>query len=58
MLTPGKISPTDGEHVRFGKGLGTRRLVPSSATGGAFGLVEHDLPAGQLLERNRLQPPF
>jgi quercetin dioxygenase-like cupin family protein len=43
-----KIAATDGEHVRFGKALGTRRMLPSSATGGAFGLVEHDLPAGQL----------
>ena len=43
-----KITETDGEHVRFGKSLGTRRMLPASATGGTFGLVEHDLPAGQL----------
>jgi mannose-6-phosphate isomerase-like protein (cupin superfamily) len=43
-----KITATDGEHVRFGKSLGTRRMLPASATGGTFGLVEHDLPAGQL----------
>lgn len=43
-----KLATTDGEHVRFGKALGTRRLISSSATAGAFGLVEHDLPAGQL----------
>lgn len=43
-----KISATEGEHVRFGKALGTRRTLSSAATGGAFGLVEHDLPAGQL----------
>ena len=35
-----------GEHVRFGKALGTRRIL--TAHGGAFGLVEHDLPPGQL----------
>ena len=43
-----KVAARDGEHVRFGKALGTRRMLSSSATGGAFGLVEHDLPAGQL----------
>jgi mannose-6-phosphate isomerase-like protein (cupin superfamily) len=43
-----KIAATDGEHVRFGKALGTRRMLPRTATRGAFGLVEHDLPAGQL----------
>jgi hypothetical protein len=43
-----KIAATDGEHVRFGKALGTRRMLPATATGGAFALVEHDLPAGQL----------
>ena len=43
-----KIAAYDGEHVRFGKALGTRRILPATATGGAFGLVEHDLPAGQL----------
>jgi len=36
------------EHVRFGKGLGTRRVISARDTGGAFGLVEHDLPARQL----------
>ena len=43
-----KIGPSDGEHVRFGRALGTRRILPATATGGSFGLVEHDLPAGQL----------
>jgi mannose-6-phosphate isomerase-like protein (cupin superfamily) len=43
-----KIGATDGEHVRFGKALGTRRMLPATATGGAFGLVEHDLPPRQL----------
>jgi quercetin dioxygenase-like cupin family protein len=43
-----KIGATDGEHVRFGKALGTRRLISSTGNGRAFGLVEHDLPAGQL----------
>lgn len=38
----------DGEHVRFGKALGTRRILSATDTGGAFGLVEQDLPAGQL----------
>ena len=35
-------------HVRFGRALGTRLVLSSATTGGAFGLVEHDLPAGQL----------
>jgi mannose-6-phosphate isomerase-like protein (cupin superfamily) len=48
MQTQQKISASEGEHVRFGNALGTRRMLASSATGGAFGLVEHDLPAGQL----------
>lgn len=48
MEVEGKIAATDGEHVRFGKALGTRRMLPSTATGGGFGLVEHDLPAGEL----------
>jgi len=43
-----KIATTDGEHVRFGKALGTRRLLASSSTGGGFGLIEHDLPSRQL----------
>ncbi|MDZ4803708.1 MAG: cupin domain-containing protein [Candidatus Eisenbacteria bacterium] len=34
--------------MRFGKALGTRLIMRASATGGAFGLVEHDLPPGQL----------
>ena len=42
------IGSTDGEHVRLGKALGTRRMLPATATGGSFGLVEHDLPARQL----------
>jgi len=41
-------APIDGAHVRFGRALGTKILVRASATGGAFGLVEHDLPARQL----------
>jgi quercetin dioxygenase-like cupin family protein len=36
------------QHVRFGKALGTKLLLASEQTGGAFGVVEHDLPAGQL----------
>ena len=48
MQVPMKFSSADGEHVRFGKALGTRRMVPATATGGAFGLVEHDLPPRQL----------
>jgi mannose-6-phosphate isomerase-like protein (cupin superfamily) len=43
-----KIATTAGEHVRFGKALGTRRLLGSSSTSGGFGLVEHDLPVRQL----------
>lgn len=35
-------------HVRFGRALGTRLVLSSTATGGAFGVVEHDLPARQL----------
>ena len=48
MEIPRKIAATDGEHVRFGKALGTRRMISATSTGGAFGLVEHDLPVGQL----------
>ncbi len=48
MQTQQTVGARDGEHVRFGKALGTRRMLAASATGGAFGLVEHDLPAGQL----------
>jgi len=47
-MEPLKVSSTDGVHVRFGKALGTRLLLRANATGGAFGLVEHDLPPGQL----------
>src|SRR4051812_5407597 len=36
------------EHVRFGKALGTKMLLSSAHTGGAFAVVEHDLPAGHL----------
>ena len=39
---------TQSEHVRFGKALGTRRMLSGTQTGGNFGLVEHDLPARQL----------
>lgn len=34
--------------MRFGKALGTRLVISSRDTGGAFGLVEHDLPSRQL----------
>jgi len=43
-----KIATTAGEHVRFGRALGTRRLLGSNSTDAGFGLVEHDLPARQL----------
>ena len=43
-----RLAATDGEHVRFVKALGTRRLIGSGTTNGAFGLVEHDLPERQL----------
>ena len=43
-----KLATADGAHVRFGKALGTRRLLAAGATDGRFGIVEHDLPAGQL----------
>jgi len=43
-----KIATTTGEHVRFGRALGTRRMLASSSTAGGFGLVEHDLPVRQL----------
>ena len=45
MNSEHKIATTAGEHVRFGKALGTRRLLGSNSTAGGFGLVEHDLPA-------------
>lgn len=48
MHLPRRITQAEGEHVRFGKALGTRRMIGSSATGGAFALVEHDLPPRQL----------
>jgi quercetin dioxygenase-like cupin family protein len=37
-----------GEQVRFWSALGTRRVLPGGATGGAFAIVEHDLPPRQL----------
>jgi quercetin dioxygenase-like cupin family protein len=40
--------PAQVAHVRFGRGLGTRRVLSARDTGGAFGLVEHDLPSRQL----------
>ena len=43
-----KIEAGQGEHVRFWKALGTRRMLTGAQTGGTFGLVEHDLPAHQL----------
>jgi quercetin dioxygenase-like cupin family protein len=43
-----KIEAGTGEHVRFWKALGTRRMLGGAQTGGNFGLVEHDLPAHQL----------
>ena len=39
---------TSGAHVRFGRALGTRRVLGSGANGGAFGLVLHDLAPRQL----------
>ena len=48
MTVAQKIGSTTGRHVRFGKALGTRRMLGANETGGAFGLVEHDLPPGQL----------
>ena len=47
-MNPLNVHPAQAEHVRFGMGLGTRRLISARDTGGAFGLVEHDLPARQL----------
>lgn len=43
-----KIDAGAGEHVRFWKALGTRRMLRGADTGGTFGLVQHDLPAHQL----------
>lgn len=40
QATKHAIAAGEGEHVRFGENLGTRRLVP--------GLVEHDLPPKRL----------
>lgn len=48
MHVPQPDPPPGGPHVRFGKALGTRRLLPPGATDGRFGIVEHDLPPGQL----------
>jgi mannose-6-phosphate isomerase-like protein (cupin superfamily) len=48
LMQPQLVYGTGGDHVRFGKALGTRRVIASLATKGAFGLVEHDLPALQL----------
>lgn len=48
MPIPRILGATDGIHVRFGRALGTRLMLGAAATGGAFGLVEHDLPPGQL----------
>src|SRR4051812_40607082 len=36
---------TAKEHVRFREALGTERVLGGSETGGAFGMVIHDLPA-------------
>jgi len=47
-MHPSRIHPVQAEHVRFGRGLGTRRVISGRDTGGAFGLVEHDLPPRQL----------
>jgi quercetin dioxygenase-like cupin family protein len=47
-MQPSGIHPAQIEHVRFGRGLGTRRVISARDTGGAFGFVEHDLPARQL----------
>jgi quercetin dioxygenase-like cupin family protein len=47
-MRPLNVHPAQAEHVRFGRGLGTRRVIAARDTGGAFGLVEHDLPARQL----------
>ena len=48
MSIPRRIGQTEGEHVRFGKALGTRRKIDSAMTNGAFAIVEHDLPSRQL----------
>lgn len=42
------IGSGEGEHVRFGRALGTRRTLGGAETNGQFGLVEHDLPTRQL----------
>jgi quercetin dioxygenase-like cupin family protein len=39
---------TTKEHVRFFGGLGTERVLGGDETGGAMGVVLHDLPAKQL----------
>jgi len=47
-MPPSNLHPAKPEHVRFGRALGTRRVISARDSGGAFGLVEHDLPARQL----------
>ena len=42
------MTTTTKEHVRFGAGLGTERLIDPDQTGGALGVVIHDLPPKQL----------
>jgi quercetin dioxygenase-like cupin family protein len=39
---------TTTKHVRFAGGLGTERVLGGADTGGAFGVVLHDLPPKQL----------
>ena len=41
------VGARDGEYVRF-KSLGTRYVVSSEQTGGAFAVVEHDLDPREL----------
>jgi quercetin dioxygenase-like cupin family protein len=43
-----KEQDMQSDYVRFGRALGTRRMLTGATTGGTFGLVEHDLPARQL----------
>jgi mannose-6-phosphate isomerase-like protein (cupin superfamily) len=47
-MSASNIHPAHVEHVRFGRGLGTRRVLSARETLGGFGLVEHDLPARML----------
>jgi quercetin dioxygenase-like cupin family protein len=42
------MTNTAAHAVRFGKGLGTQRVLGSAETGGAIGVVLHDLPPKQL----------